>query len=864
MKFNMKKQIKIWGMMLVAAFALTNCTKENIQAPEVSEGTPFEIVASTVDTKTVNDGFSTDWVAGDQINLFHAITESTTYVSDGAFKITEDNLAASKFTGTLDGEFDPEEEYDWYAIYPYSSYIKTPAAQTSGYSYIGGRSDQAQSQVGVNNMTHIAGSNYPIYGKAEAVPASDLPQLQMNHASALIEVKVTNGNEEDLNVTAISFKAPVSLVGTFYLNISDGISYTDGQYVSNIASLSVSDAVIKSGESASFYLAVKPFTATAGQELELTVNTQSKTVNLTQAQTFSAGKIKTLNFTYDKVETPGPADAVTAMLDLTAAANRVAYSTEQQVWMQNGITLTNDKNASTTDVGNYIPARFYKSSDVTIEAPGNIYEIQINCAGLESKYVEPWSSIAGASLTGTIVTISLDGSAQSVTYNMSAQARANSVTVVYAGGGEANTPEIVVVEKNKTISAAGGVLTFAYTLNNLEGQTLNCSSDSEWLTAAVAEGNVNVTVAANDGFEREGQITLTCGEARAVVLKVTQDASENAEIQKLTVAEFAALEDGTAIYELSGTITGIYQAYNSSFNNISFYLKDDSSVEAITIYRMSCEGIDHNKVAIGNVITVQGAKGSYNGAAQMVAGCVCVSIVEATPAPVISYADNTVTITAVSGASIYYTLDGSVPSTSSTKYTAAFAISATATVQAIAVEENKPQSSVTSLDCFYVDPNGNAPVPSSTACYVLDTSSNNGTNNGYATSCDVTCSNITWNVTGNATMDPWRIGGKSLDGVDRYVYTKTPYSAALSKIEFVSGTVGITWNSLELQYSTNSDFSNAKSIKVTSVAADKAIAFMPADGFPANCYFRFAINVTNTTTSNKYMQLKEVRFYGYE
>ena len=59
MKLHMKKQIKIWGMMLVAAFTLTNCIKEEVQAPEMSEGTPFEIVASTVDTKTENDGFST-------------------------------------------------------------------------------------------------------------------------------------------------------------------------------------------------------------------------------------------------------------------------------------------------------------------------------------------------------------------------------------------------------------------------------------------------------------------------------------------------------------------------------------------------------------------------------------------------------------------------------------------------------------------------------------------------------------------------------------------------------------------------------------------------------------------------------------
>ena len=59
MKMNMKK-ILSWGMMLAAAFTLTNCAKEidtPVQEPE-SFGYPFEIIASTVDTKTVNDGMS--------------------------------------------------------------------------------------------------------------------------------------------------------------------------------------------------------------------------------------------------------------------------------------------------------------------------------------------------------------------------------------------------------------------------------------------------------------------------------------------------------------------------------------------------------------------------------------------------------------------------------------------------------------------------------------------------------------------------------------------------------------------------------------------------------------------------------------
>ena len=61
------------------------------------------------------------------------------------------------------------------------------------------------------------------------------------------------------------------------------------------------------------------------------------------------------------------ADGSSATIDFTNKANRTAYSSSQQVWEQNGIIVTNDKGASTSNVGDYAnPGRFYKSSTVTI------------------------------------------------------------------------------------------------------------------------------------------------------------------------------------------------------------------------------------------------------------------------------------------------------------------------------------------------------------------------------------------------------------------------------------------------------------------------------------------------------------------
>ncbi len=73
--------------------------------------------------------------------------------------------------------------------------------------------------------------------------------------------------------------------------------------------------------------------------------------------------------------------------------------------------------------------------------------------------------------------------------------------------------------------------------------------------------------------------------------------------------------------------------------------------------------------------------------------------------PVITFANNTVTITTTTeGADIYYTLDGSAPSASSTKYTAAFDITETKTVKAIAVKEGYTNSEAAEQACTYVAP----------------------------------------------------------------------------------------------------------------------------------------------------------------
>ena len=156
-------------------------------------------------------------------------------------------------------------------------------------------------------------------------------------------------------------------------------------------------------------------------------------------------------------------DVSTVTIEFTDIANRISYSTEQQVWQQNGITVTNDKGASTSNVGNYggdgYPARFYKGSVVTIEYPG-MTQLVIHCEGLESKYVNGWAdSAVGATATvdGGIVTIVFDGTVDSFTWEtMSAQSRAYSITVYATNAPTTDEPGNLIVNGDFETGSADG------------------------------------------------------------------------------------------------------------------------------------------------------------------------------------------------------------------------------------------------------------------------------------------------------------------------------------------------------------------------------------------------------------------------
>ena len=295
--------------MVAAAFTLTNCTQEienPNQAPD-AYGYPFEVVANTPDTKTVNEGMSTKWEKDDAISLFHVESYEDTYSSNNKFTIAEEDLATGKFTGTLTEEL--ADENDWYALYPYNENVKTPGAKTSGYMYIG--YSNGLDQTGYDNMASLKGSVCPLYGVVSEVAAGDTPEITMQHLSSVVEFEVTNMTDDPLVITTASLTATEDVVGSYFIDITKyPVEYTPSNtnYVKKTAVVNVKEGTeLAKDQSAKLYVAIKPFTAPKDQTLKVSVNGYEKEIALTQEVTFTAGKIKTIKFAYDKEKVELPA-----------------------------------------------------------------------------------------------------------------------------------------------------------------------------------------------------------------------------------------------------------------------------------------------------------------------------------------------------------------------------------------------------------------------------------------------------------------------------------------------------------------------------------------------------------------------------
>lgn len=167
----------------------------------------------------------------------------------------------------------------------------------------------------------------------------------------------------------------------------------------------------------------------------------SCTIQAAQAATTGYNAItKEAKITVNAATTPDPGTGEGSTgegtLTFDNISKRTIFTTSQQVWTENGVTLTNNKESSTNEIADHAkPARFYSGSHIIIEcSKGKMTQIVFDCNS--SAYASALKTSIGASATvsNDKVTLTLDGTVQSWTIKLTAQVRMDALTVTYVIG----------------------------------------------------------------------------------------------------------------------------------------------------------------------------------------------------------------------------------------------------------------------------------------------------------------------------------------------------------------------------------------------------------------------------------------------
>ncbi len=126
---------------------------------------------------------------------------------------------------------------------------------------------------------------------------------------------------------------------------------------------------------------------------------------------------------------------------------------------------------------------------------------------------------------------------------------------------------------------------------------------------------VAVKVAANEGGDREGELSFTSSTSKA-----SYSFTQKGAIIDATIAEFLAAAESSTQYRVTGVVTAINAS--SKYHNAEITISDGTFTSSVLLHRavVSDGNIEDKGIAVGDVVTVLGKRGSYNGTPQMAQG----------------------------------------------------------------------------------------------------------------------------------------------------------------------------------------------------------------------------------------------------
>jgi len=271
--------------------------------------------------------------------------------------------------------------------------------------------------VKVGDKVKVTGTS-TVYGLAK--------QFGQGSTYEVIEsVTVDHGQAKELTAADCDVYAGLEIIAPEYVKVSGVLAVSGNYYNVTIEGATVVGSI-------TYPINADEVKALAGKTIEI----------VGYVTGFSGGKY--LNFLALEVNvidsgevTPEPNPEPTgesATISFADVANRTSFSTECQVWEQNGIKVTNNKGASTSNVADYSnPVRFYKSSNLLIETTNNMSKIVITFNSAKDPLVAS-DAFVGCTYTleGMIGTIVFNEPSNSFKYdNLPYQIRIEKIEVYF-------------------------------------------------------------------------------------------------------------------------------------------------------------------------------------------------------------------------------------------------------------------------------------------------------------------------------------------------------------------------------------------------------------------------------------------------
>lgn len=154
--------------------------------------------------------------------------------------------------------------------------------------------------------------------------------------------------------------------------------------------------------------------------------------------------------------------------------------------------------------------------------------------------------------------------------------------------------------------------------------------------------------------------------------------------------------------------------------------------------------------------------------------------------------------------------------------------------------------------------------------YTLDGTTTGGSA-GYDVASDIEQDEISWKVTGNTTMNPWRLGGKggskssSTSNLTRTIYNTDPIADDITSIVIKTGTKTLNaLTNINVKVTTGSNGSGTvKQTFTETLQASHTYTFdKPAGQDWSGCYYLITFTFQAKGTSNQYIQFLSAEFYS--